>query len=361
MKSNILIYLGTEFHYLVALSIIREFYPSEKYSVIYLVNGENGLPRGRLSNLIFEEELWVIEQTNLQETLKKIKNKSFSQFISFLNHDPLTIYLDYYFKKRTDTKRSIAPDGSSIYTTYTPFILKSRIPLTLKMYKFFIKNGLWYPKLKFFHYESFKNTKPDFIFTFGGSVPTNNRKLEEKVVQYSISKESKKELLKVFNVNHEDLRSIPKEKVVLIIGQNYPKSELFEYKLIEEIRATNSSVQILYKKHPKQFDEKLGLFDKFENFRMISGAFPVEILISELRDSIILSAFSTSSFYKNKSCTFFWLYPLNSEYSTRNGKLKIYNPKNHINVIETFENLNEELRMAMIEHGIFEKKNVEIL
>lgn len=363
---KVLIYLETEFHYLVAKSIIKDYYNQPDIEITLLLNFIDNKRVRRLSNVDFDEDVIRIERGagtgensySVDEAIQRIKKEELYHFVSFLNHDPLTVYLTYYFKS-TDTICALAPDGTGSYNRYTPFFMKSRLKLTTGIYKFFIKHRLFYPRLNLFHFEYGCNTDHDFLYSFGGKLPTNYKGVAVKEVDYSLDSDIKRKMMKAFDIKSFD--NYPRENIVLIMGQEYQGSERFEQEVIDRIRKISTTIPIIYKKHPVQSSGKLKFLKEYDNIILIDKVFPAELLISELKNSLILSAFSTSSFFKNSSCSFFWLYPLNESESTKDGKVDITKPKEHIQIIKTFDHFEQSLAGHLSNSkGKYKKKGIEL-
>lgn len=155
-------------------------------------------------------------------------------------------------------------------------------------------------------------------------------------------------------------RVSPIEKIVLIMSQKYKGSERLEKEVIDRIRKISGTVPIIYKKHPRQTLSKLGFLKEHDRIILIEKVFPAELLISELKNSLILSAFSTSFFYRNSTCNYFWLYPLNAEESNQSGKVDIAKPKEHIRLIQSFDEFDQSMvRHLPKSNGMFNKAEFE--
>ncbi len=81
----------------------------------------------------------------------------------------------------------------------------------------------------------------------------------------------------------------------------------------------------------------------------IDAVFPVELLIASLKDSIIISSYSTSMLYHNPNCHYFWTYPIVAKSGELKKDIERFNPKAYIKVVQNFEELENEL--STIVHG----------
>lgn len=135
----------------------------------------------------------------------------------------------------------------------------------------------------------------------------------------------------------EELKS-----VVLIIGQPTINSQNWEFDtmLVERIIKKFSDHTVLYKPHPSTNPEHLQMIQglKYDNFHFYNKKIPVELLILQLKDSIIIARRSTSMLTENKSCKYYWthkLYPLDIQSS----QFERINPTEHVKDIESIDEI----------------------
>ena len=122
---KVLIQLGTEFHYMVALSLIDKYYTGDEFDIHFII--ANPGANTRLSQITLDPS-YTYHDGAYNHHVKKvfpdvvalkqfIETNEFHHFVSFLYHDPLFVYLTYYFKNR-NTTTFLAPDGMAAYVKF---------------------------------------------------------------------------------------------------------------------------------------------------------------------------------------------------------------------------------------------------
>lgn len=337
---KILIQGSTEFHFLFANSIIDKFYPpAEGYEVEYIIVSRI---TGRLANLKEKPPFKFIRVKYNHDTteyfpdvpllIKKIQNSKYFCFISFLYHDPLFVYLSFYFKKG-DVPVFLAPDGMGAYVKYQNFNFRSRVLNTLNIYRFYKRHHINFKRLWLTNWNFGKNGYYDKIYAITARVTGIPAHKVEKV-DYSYSIESLIKLQEVFGVNLSSLPSF--ENIILIIGERRDVS-VYEKELIAHISHYFPKYLIYYKRHPNQNVAKLTYLN--ESIVLINDLFPVELLIAQLKQSYIISVYSNSLLYYNPNCTYFWTYPLCVKMRVFRNDVDRQMPVSHINLLSRFEDL----------------------
>jgi hypothetical protein len=343
-KKKILIQIGTEFHYMVAVSLIEKYYPSSEFEVQFLVcKGTESV--SRLENVALDSRYSYLPLSynhnkplyfgDVAEFLRDTTRTTYFHFISFLFHDPIFVYLSYSLKKK-GTTIFLAPDGMGAYVKFTSSNLRSRLLNTMNAYKFYKRHGVFLPKLWFTSWDFGSNGYYDCIYAYSSTLPyiSVNKKIIE--VDYTLSEAAIIELKEVFSVDFSEIPSL--ENVVLIINDRHrlPK---YETELLRHIKSIYPERTILFKKHPNQAIENLNYLGEFNNVYMIDTVFPVELLMATLKNSIIISSYSNSMLYYNPSCTYFWTYPVVDVSGELKKPIKRFNPKSYIKVVKKVEEI----------------------
>lgn len=338
---KVLFQLGTEFHYMMALSLIDKYYSEDNYEIHFVIASVPNY-KSRLSDIQLDdkykyhkvsydhhEEKRFEDVVNLKQF---IENNEFFHFISFFYHDPLFVYLTYYFKKKK-TVTFLAPDGMGAYVKFTAKNYRSRLINTLKSYKFFKIHGFKFPKLWFTSWDFGKNGYYDYIYAYSKTLPNlSDKKIIE--VDYTLSGDKIESLKKTFSVDFANYPEL--SRVVLVINERHylPK---YESQLLKVISESLSGYTILFKKHPNQKSENLTHLP--DSIFRIDEIFPVELLIANLKDSIIISSYSNSMLYHNPSCHYFWTYPIITQTGELKKSIERFNPKKYIKVVQNFNEL----------------------
>ncbi len=348
---KVLIQIATEFHYMVALSLVDRYYAGKEYEINFIIV-LNPNSQSRLSNVNLDSRYIYhkVEYFHHSDTvfhdvinLKQfIEGNQFYHFVSFLNHDPIFVYLTYYFKNK-NTTTFLAPDGMGAYVKFKSKNYRSRIINSLNSYKFFKLHGLKFLKFWFTSWDFGKNGYYDFIYAYSKTLPNlSNKKIIE--VDYTLSDEKIESLKKTFLVDFSNYPEL--SKVVLVINDRHylPKYESILLKTISEILP---DYKILFKKHPNQKLENLTYLD--DSIFLITEIFPVELLIASLKNAVIISSYSNSMLYQNTNCKYIWTYPIVAKSGELKKEIERFNPTNHIKVLQNFEEIKNEL--YLIENG----------
>jgi len=348
---KILFYIGTEFHYMVSLSLIEKYYNSDEFEFYFLLNKNPQFATYRLQSTIFKENFKTLNAVyeinsgkfypDLLESINEIKRTHFFHFISFIFSDPLFVYLTYYFKKQK-TLNFLAPDGMIAYVKFNKFNLRSRLYNTFYSYRFFARYRLFFPRWWFTSWEYGRNGYWDYIYAFSPSLPY--LKCEKKIIEieYTLSDEKTNHLADMY---HTDLKAYEgMENAVLILNERH-SGEAYEKELIALIADKLPGYTILFKKHPNTLAKNLEYLRDVKNVTVIDQIFPVELLISKLRHSLVISSYSTGSLYHNSGCRYYWTYPLVEGYGVLRKSVSRYNPTRHIKVISTMQELSREFEL----------------
>ena len=68
-------------------------------------------------------------------------------------------------------------------------------------------------------------------------------------------------------------------------------------------------------------------------------AIPVELLIMQMKDTCIISGYSTALLTNNPSCRFYWTYKLLGNEGRLFSQLQIVNPTKHIKEVSTIDEI----------------------
>lgn len=345
--NKVLIQITTEFHYMVALSLIEKFYSGPDFEIHFMVYERTGHPC-RLDSIELDAA-YTYHRVSYDHHHKKVfqdvldikefifKNQ-FHSFISFLYHDPLFVFLTYYFKSK-GTTTYLAPDGMGAYVKFKAKNLRSKLMNTLASYKFFSLHGLKFPKIWFTSWDFGFNGYYDYIYAYSKTLPYVPKSKKIIEVDYQLSPEKVEKLKKSFGIS---LEGIPTENVVLLINERH-KVVNYEKQLLDIIGQQRPDAPILFKKHPNADLQNLKFLSDYKNVIFLEEVFPVEILIASLKNSVIISSYSTSMLYHNPTCKYFWTYPIVEKGGELNKPIERFNPKGYITVLNSFEELKNSI------------------
>lgn len=349
----VLFQVATEFHYLVANSLIEKYYSDNDIQVVFALCKTSGR-NTRLDGLNLEQGYKYFEldyDHNIQKYNAGVTDfKAFFQenkifhFVSFLYHDPLFVYLTYYLKTK-GTITFLAPDGMGAYHKFTTHNLRSRVLNSINSYKFFRKLGLKFPKLWLTSWDFGHNGYYDFIYAYSKELPyvAKSKKIIE--IDYSFSEASLAKMKLVYGVDFEYLGDLKNILLLINYRKNTPK---YDSKLIELFAQRFPDFKIFVKTHPDQTASDLKHLDGINNLTILNKVFPIELLIASLKNSIIVSPFSNSLLYHNQSCLYFWTYPIVEKEGEFNKPGLRFNPKSYIKIVESYSDLLDSINIEAI-------------
>ncbi len=343
---KVLIQVNTEFHYMVALSLIDKYYSGPEFDVHFIVF-IHPVFGSRLSTVKLDDRYTYRRVRydhnskdvfpDVLELKKFIEGNQFYHFISFLYSDPLFVYLTDYFKGK-GTTTFLAPDGMGAYVKFQSKNYRSRLMNSLHSYSFLKAHGFNFRRLWFTNWDFGKNGYYDYIYAYSSTLPyLKGKNIIE--VDYTFSPQSLESLKRTFDVSFDGL---PLNDAILLINERH-KVVNYEKKLIDTIRATKPGRPILFKKHPNQAQENIEYLKAYPDVIVLDKVFPVELLIASLSNSVIISSYSNCMLYHNPTCKYFWTYPVLEKSGEFNKPITRYNPKQYIKVVDNFEELKAEV------------------
>ena len=126
---------------------------------------------------------------------------------------------------------------------------------------------------------------------------------------------------------------------ILYLGQAWKsiywetEKEIFDY-----IIKTFPNKKIIYKAHPNSEKGQLDIYEKYDNIQIIKDKVPAELYVLTMKNTIIISAASTSMFVINDSCKFYYTYKLYN-YGRIFSQVNIGNPTDYIKNIDKLEEI----------------------
>lgn len=316
-KRNIYIVL-TEYQFLQSVNISINKYSSDEYiNKIYVVR--NGIrlmgldenKKMRLDNL----QVYILENKKPKEIVGFILNENPDHFFIFQANSPINVFLGYTLAKK-NVEISLGPDGYSLYNIYNKehaffSLVKDSVYANL----FLIKNMLFRGKVYRFDYYKYGNQK--FINNIWVTHPE----------QYIHQTKYKTEIIRLPDFNQKTLEfvrscfdyneSFPTENVIYYFGHSYvPELIKAEFDFLNGVLDNFPKNDIIVKLHPRASKEYKELFQSIERIKIIESTVPAEIIIASLKNCIVFSMMSSVLMMENKSCNYYFNYPIykNSNY-----------------------------------------------
>ncbi len=342
-RKEILIFLHTEYHLMLSTYLIRSVFsdPNQYHVTIvqFIVKGGRRQPiinYGALPVSWIKIELnpaW--RNKNLSTIVKELLAINYHKAIFF--HE--FMFVGFYLMDELSRKGSIislCQDGLDAYLENVPWSLLKRIKKTLRIYYSLISNGLIPKKLILFNsrfaflkiIDELLLTDPEIYINW------SNKKLVKIGFEDDIG--ITETLKKLFKFNKYGMELSPKS--IFYINQPIDESTEYEINLLKSLRDKFPDAIIYIKLHPKTPKIRISHYKAIVNCIVISTTIPAELYMLTLKNSIIISFWSTASLFYIRTCNYYWLYELLAEQGIPYRKVSII-PK-HINVIKSIEMIN---------------------
>ena len=323
----------TEYHLMEAIGYITHYYPDSLYDIEIFILGKNNNWRVKSSNLNFDNlNVKVVYASYESNSYFSLHNKRMLSNIISLNPNVLFIFNEFHYWKqylvsklhKKGCRIILAPDGSHVYSEKT-FGFKEELKYLLRFFlinltnltfpPFFINRGKY-------DYAYLKHINEVWVDNATLFKNRNNHKIKETLSFGEM--DSINQIKKLYCAN--ELSII--DNSILFIDQ--PVDTSSTNKVIDIINhvAKKTKRPVYVKLHPNTNTDVEQKY-KQHGFIILHNSLPAELYIQNMKDSIILSPFSTALFLNNETCRFYWIYPI-FDYEI---KFKIKNPTDHIMLV----------------------------
>lgn len=348
MKQVFLVY--TEYHLMFAVSAIIQHYsdPSFENIIIHPVKSSN---QNRASVEIDTEsfnatlirmggpEYEVHKEDPLRDLIKSFVKDPPQLFVGFLEQTPYNTFLVNRLSGK-DCKIVLAQDAAKPYKDITKNTWKSQLYGSFKTYLLLWKKGLYFTKLRRQRDEIYAYSKEIEELWLSHPEKFNNRtKKQLRKIDIFRDKEVVKRLGEVFMFNkNSGLES--DEGLIFYLNHPVYNQEIygFELEMLQSVLNRFPEKKIYIKLHPLTPDSQVDAFKKMDRVVVNASKIPAELFIASLKNSIILSLWSTSLYLENDDCNYYWLYPM----VQKNGMLNymdINMPTNHVHKVDSVDQL----------------------
>lgn len=344
MKKNILFVIGNEYHLYSALCLFYKYYDNPEHNFKLIINKRPKNHRIASEYTLPFPYFVLADYLNFQDfrSVKQYPDYESELNAIFSQVDELYTYFDFTFliskivnwvKLNPNAKVILVHEGVAGYFKYD-------YP-KLKIIKFFI------PYLYIRFIKRVKNI--DFVYHWGRYKKVDEIKMmfPESVIpeikskriplDLSVSPDISSKIKTIFNF---DFKSNPLQKYLLYLpigeARGSAQAKELEYQLIDKLihLAEERNLEFILKiksgVSSQPYTSRYG-----EKIKIVDAKIPVEIMISDLYNSYIITAFSSAALHYVNQNKYFWVYPL-LKFETN---LKPFTP--HIKFIQTYNELEE--------------------
>lgn len=334
MKTNIFL-VHTEYHLMLSVNLIVSKY-MDMVNHIYITEGK----RVRKDLLVTEKNIQIHriagKNYGTAEFLHQLLNKEPANFFFFQEVSSDNMYLTYWLHHK-GVNVALLQDGLKPYVVWNRKNLAAHILLdTITFHKEILKRKTYMPYFKLINL--FQYGGWDFIDEVWLSFPDKFKNKSNKRLQQlpefshrSISILNEMFGLQQYAINPNDM---------LIVGQ--PRRKEYwdkEIEILNGIIAKFPQRGTIYKSHPNTTPELLEQISQIKGLTIVNYPIPVELLIMQMKDTCIISGYSTALLTNNTSCRFYWTYKLLGGGGRLFNQMQIVNPTDHIKEVSTIDEI----------------------
>jgi hypothetical protein len=344
VPGNILFVAGNEYHLYSAIVNFYKYFDTENYHFKLLITKR---PKNLRINKDYELpfEYFILDDYLTFEDFRS--TEKYPDYEKILNGifdrvDELYTYFDFtllssliinWARKNTNIKTHLVHEGVAGYFTY-------RMPVR-KLVKFY---------LVYLYFRFYKKIKLiDFVYQWGYSSKIDILKMiypdqvkiktrsEIQKLDIDLTPRIHKEIKKIYRFDFP----LFKDKKYLLympigLARGSTSAKIKEYDLIYKLIAIAKSKGLEFIIKIKSGVESISYKKRYENSVVIIDAkVPAEILLTEIFNSYIISAFSSAALHNVNSNRYFWIYPL------FNFKTNLKPFTDSIQLINSFEELEQ--------------------
>ena len=323
---NNIFLVHTEYHLLTTFRVIFDKYKDDN-NFIYIAS-EHRI-QGEIKSSLPNVHTRRLPHINygVYSTLKEFEILNPKNFFFFQDNSSDNIYLSYHLNK-LNVNVALVQDGLKPYPIWhRRFLLLNCLKETFEFYKQMFRRWAVIPTL---FIKSYKYGKLRFINQLWVDYPNKLPYIPNKKEIIPIPLLNDDVVIEVSRI-FKFKPSVPLNNIILYIGHPI-RSKLLrkrEIKIIKEIISNNQDKPFLFKKHPNISQEQLSLYDEIAGFSYLEDIVPAELIIASMKDSIIVSRYSTALITNNPNCRFYWTHRLYNNVEVL-SQLEIINPTSHI-------------------------------
>lgn len=325
----------TEYQLLQAVNIASGIKKSEnEANIIYIIRAGRRMmtidkeKNHDVNNITFK----FLDNFSAKQIERELLIEKAEHFFLFQNTTAITVHLGQIMFNR-GAKVSLGPDGYGAYGHFNKrFKILSILKQSVTNNIFLLKNKLVSGKVHVFNYKygakkfitNIWVTHPDQYIHEG----TNNINVL-KLPELGASCVDIMKNLFSFNVD------FPTNDTIYFFNQPVWNTLLdVEYNFLVNVIEQFPDNKVVLKLHPLTSQMMKDRYKDLLNLEILDGDFPAEILISSLQNCIVYSGWSTVLITENKSCNYYFNYPVFKKTGHPIMKQINIQPLKHISMVE---------------------------
>lgn len=338
------------FHIIYSLSIIKNK-TDKTTNYLVLAGKNNSNSKYIVDKLMATQEKWmesvvVIDIPGLndknesypKETLDVIsylKSLEIGELVTFNEDNLLAIHLGQYFSKK-NTIISLGQDGTKTYATNQRIAPRYSILRSWEYYKYCKKNNFQY----YLHYIQLQYGKTRHILKlYVTNIDTFDNVFKKECDEVKLDIDVVRLYAKILDKVELDINTKTLFFVSSILKLNKTQLEV-EYNILKKLQDKYSGYQLVIKTHPRASEQVLNFYKENLQWIVISDSIPAEAYIVELKNSVMLSAYSSAAIFEGNKESFYnryWLYPIYGASLPVFKHFRLKNPDKSIKIVEKME------------------------
>lgn len=335
-KQNVFL-LATEYHFLVALSIVDSYFPATGYKnrFVFIGNRLSQINKDSLPENIHAFDFFFDDEMDVKgKVQREVIGSGIDNLFVVNAYRPLETYVLSLMNTRK-TQRHLIQDGALFYNKIEKSVFLNHTKNVFQVYK-----GLWKKKILFtdlLYYGRYMEhsgyidqiwmTNPDEYVGPVLKKKVNLLKLfpnTASIAAYS----------SYFNLDKEILEGLQDCLLYLPVFVKTEDKVQEEIECIQRIVSKLNKKKVFIKLHPNAFDFQLKAMQKAFGSFVFKNNVAAEVYIANARNSHIVACASTSLFYHNPSCKYFALKRFYQDLGIYSNWYNIHLPP-HVNVVDS--------------------------
>lgn len=339
-NKNVFVVL-TEYQFLQALNIAIVSYNELDFTnVIYILNNGIRFKEFKLDRetILNNTKIIFLKKYKPKEIVNMVLNEKPNHFYFFQAINPVNVFLGHILSKK-GVEVSLGPDG---YIAYSKFNKKHKLLSFLRdtftQNKYLIKNNLLTNTIIPFDFYSFGNHK--FINNIWLTHPEQYIHKSKNRVNICKLPNFSEKTLKFIKDSYGFEEEIPLENVIYFFNQPFWGDLIqIEIDFLEQIINKFPEKEIIIKLHPLTSQDVIKKYKKFKTVKLIESSIPAEVILLNLKNCIVFSGWSTVLITENKSCNYYFNYPVYKKEDDKILNQIEITALNHINFINSVEEM----------------------
>lgn len=335
-KQNVFL-LATEYHFLVALSIVDSYFPAVTYENRFVFIGKRlrqirkeSLPENiKAFDFFFDEERTVQDKVQ-----REVIGLGIDNLFVVNAYRPLETYV-LSLMDSGKTQRHLIQDGALFYNKIEKSVFLNHSKNVFQVYKELWKKKIWFTDILYYgrymehsgYIDQVWMTNPD---QYVG--PTLKKKVN--VLTLFPKSDSIETYSAYFDLNNEILESLQDCLLYLPVFVKTEDKVQEEIQCIQRIVKKLGKKKVFIKLHPNSFDFQLKAMQEAFGSFVFKNNVAAEVYIANARNSHVVACASTSLFYHNPSCKYFALKRFYQDLGIYSNWYNIHLPP-HVKVVDS--------------------------